>query len=780
MGIINYGMSSILSKNSICILILCLFSIGNIRAQQVGKRDYQRAEKFLPKNIDSLVYRAEINPHWTDGHPVFWYSVDTRKGEEYFVVRAKERTKRPFFDQVEFAQNLSPIIGEKVSPFHLPIHSINWEYSNNSIQFKIEEKKGRWKADLKTLKINKLDKEEGNPDHLSAESPDGKWTVTRKEYNLWLKNNETGKKYKLTEDGKRHYIYGASLPWADTRQILPSPDEESAPFKLTVRWSQNSKKLYVNKLDLRRAQKLYLLKNIPQDGFRSQVFSYYRALPGEDSVAKIEPYIFNIEDQTKIPVQLDPFDAIFGGMCKSQQVEKADLYFICRERGYGSVSLLDVDTGTGKVDTVFHQTSRTYIDPLKSDYKFLPKTNEFLWLSERDGWNHIYLYDLKTGAVKQQITDGKYVVKHINHVDKQNRTIYFTAGGREPDRDPYLNHLYRVNFDGSNLTLLTPENATHSISLSPGHKFFVDTYSRVDKKPQTVLRKLEDGSVIMKLETADIKDLLATGWQYPQPFKVKARDDKTDIYGVIIRPSNFDPKKKYPVIDGTYSGPHAVRTPKSFVGGYKNQDQPLAELGFVVINVDGLGTGGRSKQFQDYSWKNLGDIGSPDHIKAIKELTQTYPYMDSARVGIYGHSAGGYDAARAIMKHPEFYKVAVSSAGNHDHRVAKAWWPELYMDYPSGRQYAEQSNMKLVENLEGQLLIAHGNMDDNVHPAETYRLADALIKAGKSFDMLIMPGKDHGGIYSSEYFIKKRWNYFVEHLLGAEPLRHYKINHGNE
>ena len=589
-------------------------------------------------------------------------------------------------------------------------------------------------------------------------------------------NNETGKKTQLTNDGKKHFFFGARLPWTWKREVGPE-SKKREPLPLRISWSKDSRKFYAGKLDLRTAKKMYLLQNAPDGGFRSKVYSYYRALPGDVNVAKIKPFVFDVESKEQTPVDVQPYNQVSNGSWMWYGDDSSKLYGIMRERGYGSVTLLETDAATGKVDTVFHRTSDTYIDPLNSGFEFLPKTDELLWLSERDGWNHIYLYDLKTGKVKRQITHGDYVVKDLVHVDKENRTIYFTAGGKEPNQDPYYNHLYRVNFDGSDIRSLSPENGTHDVSLSPKQKYFIDHYSRVDKKPVTVLRSTKDGSVLMQVEEADIKDLLATGWQYPEPFKLKARDGKTDIYGVIYRPSNFSSNKDYPVLDDIYAGPQAVKTPKRFRRGLYTSDQPQAELGFIVINVDGLGTAQRSKAFHDFSYKNLGDIGLPDHVKAIKELAQKYSYMDTSRVGIYGHSAGGYDAARAMFLRPDFFKVGVSESGDHDLRVAKAWWPELYMDYPAGPQYAEQSNMNpdLVDNLKGYLLLAHGDMDTNVHPAETYRLDKALIKAGKSFDMFIIPNVSHGYGYASTYFMRKRMNYFVEHLLGAEPLRNYQF-----
>jgi len=333
--------------------------------------------------------------------------------------------------------------------------------------------------------------------------------------------------------------------------------------------------------------------------------------------------------------------------------------------------------------------------------------------------------------------------------------------------------LYRVNLEGKGLSLLTPEKAHHQIFISPKGKYLVDNISRVDLPTITVLRRTRDGKKLLTLARADVTKLKEMGWQFPEPFKVKARDNKTDIYGVIFRPSRFDPSRHYPVIDGTYTGPQAVRTPKSFIRGLRNSDQPLAELGFIVVTIDGLGSARRSRAFHDVSYKNLGDIGAADHIKAIKELAGRYPYMDIQKVGIYGHSAGGYDAAHALLTHPEFYKVAVSSAGNHDHRMAKIWWPELYMG-PMGDHYNKQSNLSLVKNLKGKLLLVHGDMDNNVNPASTLRLAAELVKANKDFDLLIIPNRRHN-LSDHPYFIRKRWDYFVTHLLGKTPPPQYKI-----
>ena len=394
--------------------------------------------------------------------------------------------------------------------------------------------------------------------------------------------------------------------------------------------------------------------------------------------------------------------------------------------------------------------------------------NELLWISEQDGWAHLYLYDGRTGEKKRQITSGSWIVREIRYVDEENRVVYFTAAGKETGRDPYYRHLYRVNMDGSGLELLTPEDAEHEIRFSPTGQYFIDSYSRVDLPPVAVLRS-NDGRLITKLQEADIAELSAMGWRFPERFKAKARDGITDIYGVIYRPSHFSPDKLYPIIEGNYSGPQTIRTPKSFLAGTFSQDQALAELGFIVVTIDGLGSAYRSKAFSDFSFKNLGDGGFPDHITAFKQLADRYPYMDLSRVGIYGASAGGYGAARAILAHPDFYQVSVAWAGNYDHRTDKSSWNERYMGIEVGEHYEEQSCCHLARNLKGRLLMMHGDMDENVHPSSLIQLVEALIKANKDFDMLIIPNATHG--HGNSPCSKEKMGLFRRTSLGLEPQR---------
>jgi dipeptidyl aminopeptidase/acylaminoacyl peptidase len=396
---------------------------------------------------------------------------------------------------------------------------------------------------------------------------------------------------------------------------------------------------------------------------------------------------------------------------------------------------------------------------------WLKNSEELIYASERDGWRHLYLIDAKEGAIQNQITKGEFVVRGIDRIDEERRQIWFRASGRNPDQDPYFIHYYRVNFDGSRLVALTAGNGTHTIAYSPDEKYLIDSYSRVDQPPIHELRRTDDGQLVCKLEEADISELKARGWEAPEVFTAKGRDGTTDIWGIIGRPRDFDPAKKYPVIEYIYAGPHGSFVPKSFSS--QRRFAELADLGFIVVQIDGMGTANRSKAFHDVCWKNLKDAGLPDRILWHKAVAAKYPWYDISRVGIYGNSAGGQSSTAALLFHPELYKVAVSSCGCHDNRMDKASWNEQWMGYPVGPQYAESSNIENAARLCGKLMLIVGEMDTNVPPESTFRLADALIKADKDFDLLVRPGQNHG--FGGDYSMRRLHDFFVRHLLGKEP-----------
>ena len=746
--------------------ILSWFSTG--LSAQGTLADYQRAEKFLPKNLGKMIFHTRVIPNRVKYTSLFWYKNDIRKGKEFILVDAKKKSRKPAFNHQKLAKDLSRLMKKEYQPYDLPFDFFQLAYNARTITFKVDSQ--YIKCNLKTYKCEKIEEKEKDPS--VSTSPDGQWTAFVKNYNLYIRSVKTGEEFPLTSEGTEKYAYGLSWDWGHLMN-------ESDPAKtkkiedISAAWAPDSRKLVTQRVDYRNAKKMYLYQSTPESGYRAQVWSYYRSLPGETAAAMFEFFIYDIHSKKQVPIDIKPLSSMESWDFPSWFKDSRRLHFFHYTRGYKKIILYEIDAETGKSRQVIEDSSDTYVDVYKRFINILGEGQELVWGSERDGWSHLYLYDWNTGQLKNQITRGEFVVRSVIHVDEKKRQVFFMACGREPDRDPYMQHLYRVNLDGTGLTLLTPEPAEHEINLSPDKKHVVDTYSRVDLPPVTVLRRLRDGKILFQLEQADIGDLLTTGWKYPEVFTVKARDGKTDLFGAIFRPSNFDPNKKYPIIDSIYSGPHTIRTPKSFRRGCLNMDQAIAELGFIVVTIDGLGTAHRSKVFHDFSYKNLGDIGALDHIDAFKQLAQKYTYMDLSRVGIFGYSAGGYDAAHAMLTHPEFYKVGVASAGNHDHQMAKAWWPENFQGYPVENQYVEQSNLTLAKNLQGKLLLVHGDMDNNVNPASTLRLVGELIKANKDFDLIIVPNGGHY-LWDHPYVIRKLWDYFVQHLLDVIPPN-YKV-----
>jgi len=748
-------------------LSLFIISLGFTHAQ-VNENEYLQAEKFLSGNIRDIIYNSSAYPNFTTIEGNFWYKAKSRQGQEFFYVNAKKKSKQHAFDHEKMAIKLNEILKKEYTAWDLPFRSIQYKEKDFAFTFNIDTAKFEYNLKKKELKQVEKKKTWKQTERLS---PDKKKLAFIKDYNLWIKDLESGKEIQLSTDGRYKYDYAASISWYYTKNESLGKEEE---YEIDAYWSPDSKKIIVPRFNRDHARKLYMYKTQPEKGFRAEVFSYERPIAGDSLVTTKEYVLFNTETNTQTNIDIEPF-AEFTSWGLNWFKNSSKAYIIKYSRGYQSRDVIEIDATTGKSRVILHESAETYVDVNTHMLETIDKSDEFIWASEQDGWQHLYLYDWKSGKLKNQITKGDYVVRTIEYVDQEKRKVYFTAGGMEEGRDPYLRHLYVVNFDGKGLKLLTPENAEHNISFSKKGKYFVDNYSRIDLPNIAVLRRAKDGKIIKQLETTDIEDLKALGWQAPELFKTKARDGKTDIYGVVFRPTNFDSNKKYPVIDGTYSGPQTIRAPKNFRRATQNNDLALAELGFIVVNIDGLGSAFRSKEFHDYSYKNLGDIGAIDHIKFIKDLAKKYSYIDTTRVGIYGHSAGGYDAVRALLTHPEFYKVGVSSAGNHDHRIAKAWWPELYMGYPAGPHYDEQSNFTHADKLTGKILLVHGDLDNNVNPTASMRMANHFIKANKDFDLLMIPNKDHSSVYYDKYFIRKRWDYFVKHLMGAEHPKEYQI-----
>jgi dipeptidyl-peptidase-4 len=576
-----------------------------------------------------------------------------------------------------------------------------------------------------------------------ARSPDGRWTALVKDHNVWLRATDGGEEFALSDDGR-----------ADDR------------YEDRFYWSPNSKRLVALRVRPAQEHKVYVIESSPKDQVQPKLHSYDYLKPG-DRIAVTKPHLFDVPRRKQLPVRDDLFPTPWRTSEFRWAADSSRFTFLYNQRGHQVLRLLAVDANGGSVRTLVNEASKTFIHYSgKYFLRWLEETDELIWMSERDGWNHLYLYDAITGKVKNQITKGDWLVRGVDRVDVERRQIWFRAGGIRPGQDPYHIHYARVGFDGDGLTVLTEGDGTHEIEPSPDGRCFIDRYSRVDLPPVTELRRMADGKLVCVLERADWKDLLKAGWKPPIRFVAKGRDAKTDIYGVIYRPTNLDPNRTYPVIEMIYAGPHSSFVPKAFRSFHG--PQAMAELGFVLVQIDGMGTSNRSKKFHDVCWQNLADAGLPDRILWIRAAAKKHPYMDTTRVGIYGGSAGGQSTAAALMTHGDFYKVGVADCGCHDNRMDKIWWNEQWMGWPVGPHYAANSNVTLAKGLQGKLLLIVGELDRNVDPASTMQVVHALIRADKDFDMLVIPGAGHGAA-GSRYGRRRQADYFVRHLLGVEP-----------
>jgi len=572
-------------------------------------------------------------------------------------------------------------------------------------------------------------------------SPDGKWEAIVNGNNFFLRELATGEQTQLTYDANPNSTYARDEEFE--RSVNMQFDTQDAPTPTPeVYWSPDSKRVVAMRLQPGTERKVYEVESSPPDQLQPKLTSYPYLKAG-DQVPISKPHLFDVAAKKEIPVS----DALFKNPWSIGDVrwnsDSSRFTFLFNQRAHQALRILAVDAQTGEVKPIVDEESKTFIDYSGKYYcDYLDDSGEIIWMSERDGWNQLYLYDAKTGAVKNQITKGNWVVRSVDFVDEKKRQIWFQSSGIVPRQDPYYIQYCRVNFDGSGLTILTEGDGTHVAQFSPDRKFLIDTWSRVNLPPVTQLRCSDDGKLICDLEKADASELDASGWKPPEPFVAKGRDGVTDIYGAIWRPKNFDPQKKYPIIEDIYAGPQDSFTPKAFVAHYRQQE--LADKGFVVVQMDGMGTANRSKKFHDVCWKNLKDAGFPDRVLWIKAAAEKYPYMDLTRVGIYGTSAGGQDALRGILDYPDFYKVCVADSGCYDNRMDKIWWNEQWMGWPVDDSYVRSACAPDAHKLQGKLFLMVGEMDKNVDPSTTFQVVNALIKADKDFDLLDMPGAGHG------------------------------------
>ncbi|MCX7801306.1 MAG: DPP IV N-terminal domain-containing protein, partial [Fimbriimonadales bacterium] len=581
------------------------------------------------------------------------------------------------------------------------------------------------------------------PQRPDGSSPDGKWVAFFRDHNLWIREASTGKETRLSSDGAPGHAYRGEIAW--------SPD---------------STRIAVFKVEDGDRRKITLVESSPRDQLQPKVRTIDYPKPG-DELDQPRPHLFEVPSGREIPIPTDLFPNAYETWGLRWFPDSSRFTFVYNERGHQVLRVIAVDASTGQTRAMVEERSPTFIHYSgKFFLEFLDDRRELVWMSERDGWNHLYLIDQETGRVKRRITKGEWVVQGVDRLDPAKRQIWFRAGGIDPAQDPYHTHFCRVDIDSGRIVDLTPGDGTHTIEYSPDGRFYIDRYSRVDLPPVHELRRTEDGALLCKLEEADASELLATGWRPPERFVAKGRDGKTDIYGIIVRPITFDPARRYPVIESIYAGPHGFHVPKAW-GLFAGQLE-LAELGFVIVQIDGMGTSGRSKAFHDVCWRNLKDAGFPDRILWMKAAAETRPWMDLTRVGIFGGSAGGQNALGALLFHGDFYKAAVADCGCHDNRMDKIWWNEQWMGYPIGPWYEESSNVVHAHRLQGKLLLILGELDTNVDPASTLQVVDALNRAGKDYEFLFVPGGGHcpGG---SPYGLRRQRDFFVRALHGVEP-----------
>lgn len=750
------------STAAICIAVTLPGTAQSRAAVTVA--DYERAEKFMSYNTMSLVANGPVRATWLPGDR-FWYRNQGANGAEFILVDAGKSSKAPAFDHVAVATALTTAMGKPVVPARLPFTQITFAADNASFSFDSDLK--RWTCDVQGKQCTSVDRPAGVPN--SELSPDGKLAAFIRDYNLWVRDTTTGVDTQLTTDGVKDYGYATdNAGWVSSDRPV-------------LKWSPDSKKIATFQQDQRKAGDMFLVNTVAG---HPTLRAWKYPLPGDENITMIERVVIEVDGPKVIRLKTGQDqhrstlcdDVKCGGDWVDVQwsPDGSQVAFVSTSRNHQQANLRVADAGSGGIREVLEEKGETFLESGNGrvNWKYLPGSNEAIWFSQKENWGQLYLHDLQTGKLKHAITSGDGNVTQLLRVDEPARMLYFQGVGKEAGRDPYFRHFYRAGMDGKPAQLLTPEDADHDVSLSPSGKYFVDNYSKPDVATTSVLRDAT-GKVILALEKMDISRLLATGWKPPMPIAVKDRGGVGDLYGLLYRPTNFDPAKKYPIVNRIYPGPQTGSVGSRQFSAARADSQALAELGFIVVEIDGMGTPWRSKRFHAAYYGNMGDNTLPDQVAGMKELASRYPWIDIDRAGIYGHSGGGFATAAAMFRYPDFFKVGVSQAGNHDNRVYEDDWAEKWQGLleknPDGTtNYDNQANQLVAHQLKGKLLLAHGSMDSNVPFYSTLLVVDALIKANKDFDLIIFPNRGHG-FGNEPYMVRRRWDYFVRHLLGVEP-----------
>lgn len=768
------------SKIALAIIILFISCSKNQKPKQRTAEEYKQASKLMNRGLSNLVYNQVFGSTFVN-QDYLVYATKTKNGKKFILVDITTKTKKEAFNHIKLAKSLAKELGREIEQNNLPISKVSLSDDLKTVQFIIN--KQRYSCNLENYSISKVTSQNAEVTRNEHVSPNRKLAAYIDNHNLWVRDLITNKKTQLTFDGKKNYGYATNnAGWTKSNGAV-------------LKWSPNSDKIATFQQDSREVGMMYLTST---NVGHPKLEAWKHPLPGDKTIFTIERVIIHLGTKPKtVRLKMDKdyqrgtttdhiADRNNELLDAQWKKDGSQFAFVSGSRDHKIAHLQIADTNTGEVKSIYKEEVDTYYESGVNveNWKVLFDSNEFIWYSEKTNWGHIYLYDLSTKQLKSQITSGNWIVKQVKKVDEINKKVYFTAGGKETG-NPYHNYYYSVNFDGSNLKNLTPSKGTHSATFSSDYSYLVDTYSTTTSPPVSVLRN-NKGESILELETADITALKEKNWQEPIEFSVKARDGKTDIYGIMCTPSHYDEHKKYPVLNYIYPGPQS-----GSIGNYKFRPvwrdfQAVAELGFVVVAVDAMGTPMRSKSFHDAYYGNMGDNGLPDNIAAIKQLAKKYKGMDIERVGIWGHSGGGFASTRAVFAYPDFYDVAVSGAGNHDNRNYEADWGEKWQGLlKKGKieekgdgttNYDNQANQLIAHNLKGKLLITHGSMDNNVSPSNTMLVVEALINANKDFDMIIFPNKRHGYGNMTKYMTRKRWDYFVTHLRKEIPPKEFDLS----
>ena len=709
-----------MKQTTLCMICLCLLvtSLRNEKLMaQVTRADYLRADTIM--KCSNLVYSPAIRPEWIDSSLYFWYKNHEKEGDFYYLVNAENGKKQRATDK----KGLAAFFSKKQKNLA------------ESLLKEEEKEEKRWQR-------------EGEPTPVI--SPDKKWEAYIKDNNLYIspvqdkeQKEQPKEEIALSMDGSTNLRYDG---WS-------------------IIWSPDSRKLATVKIRDVQERRIPLLESSPAT--QRQPILQWRdyAKPG-DVIPIHLPVLFDVETRKQIPVETSLYENQYYLYLTGWREDSRAFSFEFNQRGHQRYIIGEVNATDGSVRHLIDEQVKTFIYYYNNYRKDLNDGKELLWISERDGWRHLYLINGTNGEIKQQVTKGEWVVRQVDYVDEANRMVYFTASGFNKEEDPYNLHYCRIRLDGTGFEDMTPENGNHTVVFSADRQYFTDVYSRPDLPPVSQLKRTTDASVVTELQRCDIRALQAKGWIMPEVFSAKGRDGKTDIWGNIYRPMNFDSSKRYPVVEMIYAGPHDSHVDKDFKPA-NHLISKLVELGFIVVSIDGMGTSNRSKAFHDVCWKNLKDAGFPDRIAWIKAAAAKYTYMDLDRVGIYGWSAGGQNAMAPLLFHNDFYKVAVALCGCHDNRMDKIWWNEQWMGYPLDESYSASSNVDNAHLLKGKLLLINGELDDNVDPASTLQVVSALMKANKNFEQLYLPGKTHS--LGGPFEMHKMHDFFVKHLLNQEP-----------